>query len=171
MEIKQVKTSTIQPYPNNPRIISKKAVKAVEMSIKEYGFQNPILLSGKEVIAGHTRLQAALQLGLPTVPTIQVKNLTAEQVQAFRIADNKTGEFSKWDETKLQAELSEITGFTGFDEDTLSELQDNIKQAVNETVEDIDLTALDIQDKNYYLIELTDKQLQLFLSWHKGKIW
>lgn len=96
------------PYENNPRI-NDYAVKKVLESIKEFGFQNPILVDkDKVIIAGHTRREASLLAGLETVPYIIAEDLTSEQVKAYRIADNKLGELATWDEDMLKEELLEI---------------------------------------------------------------
>ena len=96
------------PYENNPRI-NDYAVKKVLESIKEFGFQNPILVDkDKVIIAGHTRREASLLAGLETVPYIIADDLTPEQVKAYRIADNKLGELATWDEDMLKEELLEI---------------------------------------------------------------
>lgn len=96
------------PYENNPRI-NDYAVKKVLESIKEFGFQNPILVDkDKVIIAGHTRREASLLAGLETVPYIIADDLTPEQVKAYRIADNKLGELATWDENMLKEELLEI---------------------------------------------------------------
>lgn len=93
------------PYENNPRI-NDEAVDYVANSISEFGFKNPIIIdTNKVIIAGHTRLKAAKKLGIKKVPTITADDLTEEQIKAFRIADNKVAEFSKWDYIKLGEEL------------------------------------------------------------------
>ena len=61
--------------------------------------------SSRTVIAGHGRVRAAKQLGLETVPTIQLEHLTAEQVRAYVIADNKLAECAGWDRDLLAIEL------------------------------------------------------------------
>lgn len=100
----------IKPYENNPRKISDKAVGVVAESIREFGFKNPILVDATGVIiAGHTRRQAAIKLGLQQVPVIVCDDLTEQQVKAFRLADNKTGEFTEWDIDMLEAELLDVS--------------------------------------------------------------
>lgn len=96
------------PYENNPRI-NENAVDVVANSIKEFGFQQPLVLDKDYVIiVGHTRLLAAKKLGLETVPCVIADNLTEEQCKAYRLADNKVGEFAQWDHEKLNIELGEI---------------------------------------------------------------
>lgn len=108
MTIKNVSLNDIKPYENNPRI-NESAVDKVANSIKEFGFQNPIIVDKDNVIiAGHTRYKASQKLGLKEVPVIVAENLTEEQAKAYRLADNKTSEFADWDENKLNAELFEL---------------------------------------------------------------
>lgn len=100
----------IIPYKNNPRI-NDGAVEHVANSIREFGFKSPIIVDGRGVIiAGHTRLKAAKQLGLDEVPVIVADDLSEEQVKAYRLADNKTGEIATWNDDLLQLEMSELIG-------------------------------------------------------------
>ena len=106
MEITQVHVDDLIPYENNPRD-NDGAVDAVAASIREFGFKVPIVADREKVIvAGHTRLKAAKQLGIEWVPVIIADDLTEEQVKAFRLADNKTGELANWDFAKLEEELA-----------------------------------------------------------------
>ena len=108
MNIIEMKVSELIPYENNPRK-NDGAVDAVAESIREFGFKVPIIADKQNVIVcGHTRLRAAEKLGLETVPVIRADDLTEEQIKAFRLADNKTGELAEWDFEKLEAELAEI---------------------------------------------------------------
>ena len=96
------------PYENNPRN-NDEAVDYVAKSIEEFGFKVPIVVDKDNVIvAGHTRLKAAKGLGLKEVPTIVAGDLSDEQVKAYRLVDNKTGEFADWDFDALTAELDGI---------------------------------------------------------------
>lgn len=110
MKIVELPISKIVPYANNPRD-NDGAVDAVAASIREFGFKVPIIVDKDNVIvAGHTRIKAAEKLGLSAVPVIRADDLTEEQVNAFRLADNKTSELAEWDFSKLKEELSEIKG-------------------------------------------------------------
>jgi len=94
LEIIERETSEIIPYEKNPRV-NNNAVDKTMMSIKEYGFQQPIVVDKSGiVIAGHTRVKAAIKLGLKTCPVIVAENLSPAQTKAFRLADNKTGELA-----------------------------------------------------------------------------
>ena len=103
-----MKLEEIIPYENNPRI-NDEAVEMVSASIKEFGFKNPIIVDENNVIiAGHTRLKAATELGLEEAPVIVADDLTEDQVKAFRLVDNKTAEVAEWDFDKLREELNLI---------------------------------------------------------------
>lgn len=109
MEVLDIYLDDLKPYENNPRIITEDAIEKVMNSIKEFGFKVPILIDeSMTIIAGHTRLKAAKKLGLEKVPCIKVGDLTDEQIRAFRLADNKVAEFSKWDWDKLELELKDL---------------------------------------------------------------
>ena len=108
MKIIDIAISELKAYENNPRN-NERAVEKVAASIREFGFKVPIVIDTDNVIVcGHTRVKAAEWLGLDTVPCIVADDLTPEQIKAFRLADNKTGDFSEWDFSKLDAELQEL---------------------------------------------------------------
>lgn len=105
MNVQQVKIEKVKPYDKNPRK-NKAAVDYVANSIKEFGFQQPIVVDkDMVVIAGHTRLKAAKKLKIKEVPVVIADNLTEEQVKAYRLADNKTAEKAEWDFDLLTDEL------------------------------------------------------------------
>ena len=108
MEIVEKKVGELKAYENNPRK-NDNAVEAVANSIREFGFKVPIVIDSNDVIVcGHTRLKAAIQLGMETVPCIIANDLTDEQIKAFRLADNKTAELATWDFSKLFDEIQGI---------------------------------------------------------------
>ena len=90
MEIINRKVKDLIPYDKNPRK-NDEAVKYVKASIEQFGFKVPIVIDAAGVIvAGHTRLKAAKELGMEEVPCIVADDLTPEQIKAFRLADNMT---------------------------------------------------------------------------------
>ena len=108
MNIIEKNIDEVKPYKNNPRV-NDEAVDTVAESIKEFGFQQPIVVDKKMVIiVGETRLKAAKKLGLKKVPVQIATNLTAKQAKQYRIADNRVSEFSEWDDKKLSKELEEL---------------------------------------------------------------
>lgn len=110
MKVEWVSRTRLKPYPNNPRT-NDEAAEAVAASLSEFGWQQPIVVDKDFVIvAGHTRLKAAEKLGFDKVPVVVAKDLTEEQVKAYRLADNKTAELAGWDFDLLKLELADISG-------------------------------------------------------------
>ena len=117
------------PYSRNARKISPKAISKVAASLREFGFRQPIVVDSQGIIiAGHTRLLAAKQLGLSEVPVHVAENLSPAQVKAYRLMDNRSHEEADWDSELLGSELTELKGLdfdlglTGFDSNELDSL-------------------------------------------------
>ncbi|MBE7458234.1 MAG: ParB N-terminal domain-containing protein [Phycisphaerae bacterium] len=128
MNIETRPLADIKPYDKNPRD-NDAAVDAVAESIRRFGFRQPIVIDGDGVIVcGHTRWKAAQKLGLKEVPVHVARDLTPDQIRAYRIADNKTNELATWDLELLPIELAELQGagidwsLLGFDQDDLAKL-------------------------------------------------
>jgi len=136
-EVELWKINDIQPYERNPRM-NNQAVDAVAASLTTFGFRQPIVVDGDGIIiAGHTRWKAAQKLGLTQVPVHVATDLTPEQVRAYRIADNKTGEIAEWDMDILPIELNELrelvdAGDAGFDMDVLAFDEDELTKLLNQ---------------------------------------
>ena len=112
MKIQYLKTEDIKPYKKNAKKHDETQVNAVAKSIQEYGFQQPIVVDSKNVIViGHCRFEAAKKLGLEEIPAVVKDDLTADEIKALRIVDNKTNE-SSWN-TRALAE--EVTGLPDVD--------------------------------------------------------
>ena len=115
------------PYSNNPKEHPTGQVKKIASSIKNYGWDQPIVTDGDgEIIKGHGRLQAAELLGLDEVPVLVREDLSDDEARAARIADNKTAE-APWDDELLRAEVEQVTDEfdppeLGFDDDELNDL-------------------------------------------------
>jgi DNA modification methylase len=131
MKTIEIKLEDLHPYEQNAKLHPPKQIKQVARSIKEFGFLQPLVVDrNKEIIVGHGRYFAALQLGLKTVPCIQVSDLTDEQVDAYRIADNKLNE-SDWNMNLVieQLKFLETKGIditiTGFDRDIFDIKEDS----------------------------------------------
>ena len=106
MNIQEIEIDKLIPYHNNPR--KNQAVNKVASSLKEYGFQQPIVTDKDLVlIVGHTRLLAAKKLGLSKVPVL-VADLSEAKAKAYRIADNRLNEDSEWDIDLLTLEISDL---------------------------------------------------------------
>jgi len=139
MKIEIADISSIKPYENNPRKLSEKAIEKVAMSLKEYGFRQPIVVDKDRVIvAGHTRFRASKKLGLKQVPVSIIDNLTEEQINAYRIADNRTAEESEWDNELLKMEIKELEAkdfkldLLGFNDEQLNDILFEEKQGLTD---------------------------------------
>jgi len=112
-EITHLRREQLIPYEGNPRD-NDGAVDAVADSIARFGFNCPIVVDRNNVVvAGHTRLRAAERLGIEVIPTI-VADLDEQKAAEYRIADNKTQEFSEWLVNDLIAELRETKDMDGY---------------------------------------------------------
>jgi DNA modification methylase len=128
MKIQMWSVDKVLPYKRNPRK-NEDAVEKVAASIREFGFKQPIVVDKDSVIiVGHTRLLAALRLGMKEVPVLVATDLSPAQVKAYRLADNRVHEEAVWDEELLALELGDLSklGFnleaTGFDVDEINAL-------------------------------------------------
>jgi len=128
VKVKQTAIDDVIPYARNPRK-NGDAITKVAASLKEFGWQQPIVVDSEMVvIAGHTRLAAARTLGMEKVPVVIADGLTPAQVKAYRLADNRVSQEAQWDDELLSVELEELLadGYnlseTGFDEDELASL-------------------------------------------------
>ena len=108
MNLREIATSRLKEYENNPRN-NDLAVEKVKYSIERFGFLFPVVIDVNYVIvAGHTRVRACKELGIQSIPCIIADDLTEEQINFFRLVDNKTSEYSDWDFEKLKEELEVI---------------------------------------------------------------
>ena len=120
--IELVPVASLRPYLGNARTHSKKQIRQIADSIKQFGFTNPVLVGENgEIIAGHGRVEAAKLLGLEKVPTVRLAHLNAAQRRAYVLADNKLALNAGWDRKLLAIELQglididfdvELTGFS-----------------------------------------------------------
>ena len=153
--VERVSRDELIPYSNNPKEHPEEQVNKIASSIKNYGWDQPIVVDGDgEIIKGHGRLQAAEKLGLDEVPVIWREDLSDAEAKAARIADNKTAE-SPWDDDLLATELEVLDEFDdielGFDDgeidDLLDDYNDSDTQELDETpIEDKALEDVKILD-------------------------
>jgi len=139
MKIEIADINTIKPYENNPRKLKDSAIEKVAMSLKEYGFRQPIVVDKDRIIVvGHTRYRASKKLGFKEVPITIADNLTPEQINAYRIADNRTAEESEWDNELLKMEIKDLEAkdfkldLLGFNEDQLNDMLFEEKQGLTD---------------------------------------
>jgi DNA modification methylase len=112
----------LKPWPGNPRSHSDKQMTALKASIRMFGFPSVVLVDNDNtILSGHARARAALELGLPTVPTRVVAGWSTSQKRAYVLADNKLALLATWDNKLLKSEMAlliddefaiETTGFS-----------------------------------------------------------
>jgi hypothetical protein len=147
----------VKPYPNNPRN-NDDAVEYVANSIREFSFQQPIVVDSEgTIIAGHTRLKAAKMLGMETVPVVVADNLTPAQVNAYRLADNKVAEAATWDMEALSVELEGLE--VDFDM-TMFDFDAGI--SIDGFGEDFDLPNGEAPEFKTVSLHMTAEQYELF---------
>jgi DNA modification methylase len=99
----------LRPNPGNARTHSRQQIEQIARSIDEFGFTNPVLIDGGNLIlAGHGRVEAAKLLGVERVPTLRIEHLTDAEKRAYVIADNKLAEKAGWSDEILKIELQEL---------------------------------------------------------------
>ena len=164
MDIQEIEIDKIIPYINNPR--KNLNVDKVASRIKEFGFQQPIVVDKTNtIVVGHTRYEAAKKLGITKVP-VQIADLSENQAKAYRIADNRLNQDASWDTKLLNIEFNDLLskdynldslGFTTDELDTLFlKSSEDADIGLNENIEeDLDLTQETLSDV---------KMIQLFFN-------
>jgi ParB-like nuclease domain len=157
----------VRPYDGNPRTISQAAIDKVAASLQTFGWRQPLVVDADGVlIVGHTRLAAARKLGYTEVPVHVADTLTADQVRAYRLADNRTHDEATWDEDALTAELAKVKeadliAVTGFD---ATELDRYLNELGSGTAAQQDIGATEngfaYQEKYGVIVECRDEAHQ-----------
>ena len=149
MQIINKRVDELRAYDRNPRR-NDEAVEYVANSIREFGFKVPVVIDSRNtIVCGHTRVKAAVKLGMDEVPCIVADDLTPSQIKAFRLADNKVGELAMWDWDLLSDEMEELDelgidmsdfGFLSLDDEdepqaTSQDLSDEVKEVYEVIIE------------------------------------
>jgi DNA modification methylase len=148
MSIEPMPLASLRPHPGNARTHSKKQIRQIADSIRQFGFTNPVLIGeGGEIIAGHGRVEAAKLLGLDCLPTVRLAHLNAAQRRAYVLTDNKLALNADWDRELLAIELQglidldfevELTGFSPTEIDlVLDEAREGSPDGQTETEDQI----------------------------------
>lgn len=125
LDVERVPIAALRPYEGNAKVHTREQIDAVEASIKEFGFGNPVIAWHDEagdavIVCGHARVTAARNLGMQEVPVIFRDDLTDAQRRAYVLADNQTTMMTGWDPDQLAYELDTLAesfdmGDFGFD--------------------------------------------------------
>lgn len=142
-QVEWLELNGLIPYAKNSRTHSEAQVAQIAGSIKEFGFNNPVLIDEDNgIIAGHGRVLAAQKLGLQAVPCIRLAHLSETQRKAYVIADNRLALNAGWDDSMLTLELQDLKAedfnldLLGFEADELNALLNPIKETEGLTDED-----------------------------------
>ena len=134
LKVRYQNVEALKPFAGNARTHSDKQIAQIAASIKNFGFNNPVLVDGdNRIVAGHGRVEAAKRLGLENVPTIRLDHLSDAERRAYVIADNRLAELAGRDREILRIELQGLAGLdldfdveiTGFDTAELDLLLDD----------------------------------------------
>jgi ParB-like chromosome segregation protein Spo0J len=181
LEVAYIATTDVIPYVNNARSHSEQQVGQVAASIKEFGFNNPILIDEHNgVIAGHGRLAAAQKLGLELIPTITLAGLTEAQRKAYVIADNKLTENSRWDFDLLSLEIEQLkdldfdVALLGFSEVELDGISsEEMDMSVLDELDDEEVDGFESDVKRAIQIEFEsehyDEAQELIKFWRENE--
>lgn len=166
MQIKTINPENLIEYSFNNRIHSDEQIDLIANSIKEFGFNQPIVVDEDNIIlVGHGRLKAAKKLGLTEVPYLKVEGLSETQKKAYRILDNKLQNDSTWDFANLNIELPALEA-DGFDLEAwgLDELNLKIGQEVKieEAMKDWDLSEFKNDPKAFKSLHVHFKSKEDF---------
>ena len=147
MKVLKKKIEEIKPYVKNPR--KNQPVDKVAKSIKEFGFNQPIIVDKDGVIiAGHTRWKAAKKLDMKEVPVVEVE-LSKEKAKMYRIIDNKLSEEAIWDKFLLEMEINDLQM-----DDWDFEFTDNSDDVIEEINIERDTEGIEATDQQKKLIFL-----------------
>ena len=149
-----VAISRIKLNPKNARTHSKRQIRKIAASMRQFGFAAPILVDEQNVlIAGHGRLEAAKSLGLSTVPAIVIEGLSDAKKRALMLADNRIAQDAGWDLERLAEELAELPellvedsleiSVTGFEPAEIDRLSADFEDESRDPVDDLDVDNLD----------------------------
>jgi len=133
VNIIELEIDEIRPYKDNPRV-NKDAITVVKNSLSKFGWQQPLVLDkNNEIVVGHTRYYAAIELGMKKIPCLIADDLNDEKIKAYRIMDNKSSEYASWNYGLLTKEMQDILEsggldltFTGFSNNEIDNMIDDI---------------------------------------------
>jgi len=141
-QIEQIELNKLIPYARNSRTHNEAQVAQIAASIREFGFNNPVLIGfDNDIIAGHGRVLAAQKLQIEKVPCIRLDHLTDTQKRAYVIADNRIALNAGWDEEMLKLELAdlketeidlEILGFSTAELEMFTQIGQEVETITNE---------------------------------------
>ena len=161
MKIELIDLNQLRPYANNPR--KNLNVDKVAESIKEYGFQQPIVIDkDNNILAGHTRYYASKKLELVQVPVVKA-DLNETKAKAYRLADNRVAQDSNWDLPKLNLEIEQLKNedydidILGFEDYEIEKLFNSVEptfEATNNEFQNYDVSDIQAPTSAVRMVQL-----------------
>lgn len=109
LKVEYVSPEALDPYPGNAKLHPADQVEQIKESIQEFGFNDPIAVwKNNEIIEGHGRVIAALELGLKEVPIIRLDELTDDERRAYTLVHNQLTLNSGLDYDLLELEVENL---------------------------------------------------------------
>lgn len=129
LKVEQRSPGDLTPSSRRTRKSNPAHVDKVYRSIVAFGFCKPVLIEADgTIIDGHICREAALRLGMETIPCIVVDHLTRHERRLLAITLNRLAEDGEWDVSMLEQELTDLkeldldlslTGFEGIEIDVM----------------------------------------------------
>lgn len=145
-QIEILPVATLRPYARNARRHSRKQIRQIAVSIRRFGFTNPVLIADDgRIVAGHDRVMAAKEIGMEEVPTLRLSHLTQDEVRAYVLADNKLALNAGWDAEMLAIEFQALMdvefdlSLTGFSLAEVDQTFETVRQSSVETPDGLDV--------------------------------
>jgi len=153
IQVKIVPLERIKPFEKNPRVMNPKAIESVANSIKEFGFNVPIVVNSEmKICCGHTRYEAAKLLGLKKVPVI-IRDMDEKDFLSYNIIDNKTSELNEWNFEMLRKNIQDLDkdltefGFTEEDLDIILSSEEELCSFSEDELPEYDKSLTEDTDK------------------------
>jgi|TARA_R110001592_G_scaffold28662_3_gene104878 hypothetical protein len=165
-DIKILDVKLLKRFSNNPRKTNQTAIDEVKKSIEQNQFSSVIVVDKNyEIIAGHTRYAAALQLGIKELPVFVAKNLDDSAVKRLRVIDNRLTELTPWDLEKLTDEMGTLEVDEDF-KNLFEFISDPDFSTFDEPEEEIKPEAKEQPAANFQYVMTFDNELQR-ARWHE----
>lgn len=112
MKVEYIKIKELSTYPQNVKIHTAEQIEQIKKSIQEFGFNDPVAIwKDGQIVEGHGRYIAAVELGLEEIPVIRLDKLTEDEKKAYALVHNKLTTDTGFDVDVLAEELAQISEY------------------------------------------------------------
>lgn len=109
LQVRYMAPGSLAAIGRKARTHPKSQIRQIVSSIETFGFTVPVLVDeDNKIIAGNARVEAAILVGLESIPVVTLSHLNTEQKRAFVLAENKLATLSGWDKSVLKLEFSDL---------------------------------------------------------------